>query len=61
MAGGTARRFGEAKKLYAYLTYVAGRKGCAWPSFNHLAEKLHVSRRTVIAKGTTIPIKKDND
>jgi DNA-binding Lrp family transcriptional regulator len=38
----------KAKKLYAYLTYFAGGKGYAWPSFNHLAEKLHVSRRYVI-------------
>ena len=38
----------KAKKLYAYLTYFAGGKGCAWPSFNHLATKLHVSRRYVI-------------
>jgi hypothetical protein len=38
----------KAKKLYAYLTYFAGSKGYAWPSFNHLAEKLHVSRRYVI-------------
>jgi hypothetical protein len=38
----------RAKKLYAHLTYFAGGKGYAWPSFNHLAEKLHVSRRYVI-------------
>ena len=38
----------KAKKLYAHLTYFAGGKGYAWPSFNHLAEKLHVSRRYVI-------------
>jgi hypothetical protein len=38
----------KAKKLYAYLTYFAGGKGYAWPSFNHLAVKLHVSRRYVI-------------
>jgi Helix-turn-helix domain len=38
----------KAKKLYAYLTYFAGGKGYAWPSFNHLAAKLHVSRRYVI-------------
>ena len=38
----------RAKKLYAYLTYFAGGKGYAWPSFNHLAEKLHISRRYVI-------------
>ena len=38
----------KAKKLYAHLTYFAGAKGYAWPSFNHLAEKLHVSRRYVI-------------
>jgi Helix-turn-helix domain len=38
----------KSKKLYAYLTYFAGSKGYAWPSFNHLAEKLHVSRRYVI-------------
>ena len=38
----------KAKKLYAYLTYFAGGKGYSWPSFNHLAEKLHVSRRYVI-------------
>jgi hypothetical protein len=31
----------KAKKLYAYLTYFAGGKGYAWPSFNHLAGKLH--------------------
>jgi DNA-binding Lrp family transcriptional regulator len=38
----------KAKKLYAYLTYFAGGKGYAWPSFNHLAERLHISRRYVI-------------
>ena len=38
----------KAKKLYAYLTYSAGGKGHAWPSFNYLAEKLHVSRRYVM-------------
>lgn len=38
----------KAKKLYAYLTYFAGGKGCAWPSFGHLGEKLHISRRYVI-------------
>jgi hypothetical protein len=38
----------KAKKLYAYLTYFAGGKGYAWPSFKHLGEKLHVSRRYVI-------------
>ena len=38
----------KAKKLYAYLTYFAGGKGYAWPSFNHLATKLHISRRYVI-------------
>ncbi len=38
----------KAKKLYAHLTYFAGGKGFAWPSFAHLAEKLHVSRRYVI-------------
>jgi hypothetical protein len=38
----------KAKKLYAYLAYFAGGKGYAWPSFNHLAERLHVSRRYVI-------------
>jgi hypothetical protein len=38
----------KAKKLYAYLTYFAGGKGHAWPSFKHLGEKLHVSRRYVI-------------
>jgi Helix-turn-helix domain len=38
----------KAKKLYAYLTYFAGGKGCAWPSFNHLAKKLRISRRYVI-------------
>jgi hypothetical protein len=38
----------KSKKLYAYLTYFAGGKGYAWPSFNHLAEKLHISRRYVI-------------
>jgi hypothetical protein len=38
----------KAKKLYAYLTYFAGDKGYAWPSFNHLATKLHISRRYVI-------------
>lgn len=30
----------KAKKLYAYLTYFAGGKGYAWPTFNTLAEKL---------------------
>ena len=29
----------KAKKLYAYLTYFAGGKGCAWPSFGLLARK----------------------
>ena len=24
----------KAKKLYAYLTYFAGGKGCSWPSFD---------------------------
>jgi hypothetical protein len=38
----------KAKELYAYLTYFAGGKGYAWPSFNHLAGKLHISRRYVI-------------
>ena len=38
----------KAKKLYAYLTYFAGGKGYAWPSFKILAEKLHCSRRHVI-------------
>jgi hypothetical protein len=38
----------KAKKLYAYLTYFAGGKGCAWPSFGLLAEKLHCSRRHVM-------------
>jgi len=38
----------KAKKLYAYLTYFAGGKGYAWPTFNTLAEKLHASRRHVI-------------
>ena len=38
----------KAKKLYAYLTYFAGGRGYAWPSFNHLADKLHISRRYVI-------------
>jgi Helix-turn-helix domain len=38
----------KAKKLYAYLTYFAGGKGYAWPSFNILAEKLHCSRRHVV-------------
>jgi hypothetical protein len=38
----------KAKKLYAYLIYFAGGKGHAWPSFKHLGEKLHVSRRYVI-------------
>jgi hypothetical protein len=38
----------KAKKLYAYLTYFAGGKGYAWPSFNHLAAKLHISRRYLI-------------
>jgi helix-turn-helix protein len=38
----------KAKKLYAYLTYFAGGRGYAWPSFNHLAGKLHISRRYVI-------------
>jgi hypothetical protein len=38
----------KAKKLYAYLTYFAGGKGHAWPSFKHLAERLHVSRRYAI-------------
>lgn len=38
----------KAKKCYAYLTLFAGDKGRAWPSYNTLAEKLHVSRRHVI-------------
>ncbi len=38
----------RAKKLYAYLTYFAGGKGRAWPSYTTLAEKLHVTRRHVI-------------
>jgi hypothetical protein len=38
----------KAKKLYAYLTYFAGNKGYAWPSFRVLAEKLHCSRRHVV-------------
>ncbi len=38
----------KAKKLYAYLTFFAGGQGRAWPSYNTLAEKLHVSRRYVI-------------
>ncbi|HET7237450.1 MAG TPA: helix-turn-helix domain-containing protein, partial [Terrimicrobiaceae bacterium] len=38
----------KAKKLYAYLTYFAGGKGCCWPSFGLLAEKLHCSRRHVM-------------
>ena len=38
----------KAKKLYAYLTYFAGGKGCAWPSFKVLADKLHCSRRHVV-------------
>jgi hypothetical protein len=38
----------KAKKLYAYLTYCAGGKGYAWPTFNMLAERLHASRRHVI-------------
>ena len=38
----------KAKKLYAYLTYFAGGKGCSWPSFGLLAEKLHRSRRHVM-------------
>jgi Helix-turn-helix domain len=38
----------RAKKLYAYLTYFAGGKGCSWPSFGLLADKLHCSRRHVM-------------
>jgi hypothetical protein len=44
----------KAKKLYAYLTYFAGGKdfaggkGCSWPSFALLTEKLHCSRRHVM-------------
>ena len=38
----------RAKKLYAYLTYFAGGKGKAWPSYATLSEKLHVTRRHVI-------------
>jgi helix-turn-helix protein len=38
----------KAKKLYAYLTYFAGGKGCSWPSFGQLAERLHCSRRHVM-------------
>ena len=38
----------KAKKLYAYLTFFAGSEGRAWPSYNTLAEKLHISRRYVI-------------
>ena len=36
-----SRRTEKAKKLYTYLTYFAGGKGCSWPSFGLLAEKLH--------------------
>ncbi|MGA7395318.1 MAG: helix-turn-helix domain-containing protein [Terrimicrobiaceae bacterium] len=38
----------KTKKLYAYLTYFAGGKGYAWPSFKILADKLHCSRRHVV-------------
>jgi Helix-turn-helix domain len=38
----------RAKKLYAYLTYFAGGKGCSWPSFGLLAVKLHCSRGHVM-------------
>jgi Helix-turn-helix domain len=38
----------KAKKLYAYLTYFAGGKGYAWPSFKILADKLHCSRHHVV-------------
>ena len=38
----------KAKKLYAYLAYFAGCKGYAWPTFNTLADRLHVSRRHMI-------------
>jgi len=38
----------KATKLNAYLTYFAGGKGCSWPSFGLLAEKLHRSRRHVM-------------
>ena len=38
----------EKAKKHAYLTYFAGGKVYAWPSFNHLAERLHISRRYVI-------------
>ena len=38
----------KAKKLIRLPDLFAGGKGYAWPSFNHLAEKLHVSRRYVI-------------
>ena len=38
----------KAKKVYGYLTYFAGGKGCSWPSFGLLAEKLHCSRRHVM-------------
>jgi hypothetical protein len=38
----------KSKKLYAYLTYFAGGKGCSWPSFGQLAERLHCSRRHVM-------------
>ena len=46
----------KAKKLYAYLTYFAGGKGYAWPSFNHLAGKLHISRRYVIKLCRSFPL-----
>ena len=42
------RKSPKGQEAYAYLTYFAGGKGRAWPSFNHLSEKLHVSRRYVI-------------
>jgi hypothetical protein len=36
---------GDRSRVRAYLTYVAGGKGYAWPSFQILAEKLHCCRR----------------
>ena len=36
----------KAKKLYAYLTYFAGGKGCSWPSFDLPPELENKPRRT---------------
>jgi helix-turn-helix protein len=44
----SARRFPKRQRSYMPTCLRCGGKGYAWPSFNHLAEKLHISRRYVI-------------